>query len=264
MVEGAADLVQISASRSGVSSSPAKQHRPSVLARQFGIAKIRVQLPRGSPASILTLRHPEMVLVVVSEQSAIDGKILLEVDVIDSQPVDFARELSRLPGVASVCRIGARQSRARFRVVAEPPRHLTAAITLGVVYRYPLVVRDGQCTLVLEAEISGLRRLLRELRRICPEVKLMSWGRENIPTFPPALSSRQQALLYQAIATGYFEVPRRITLTGLASQIRRSKSSVSRALSLIENRIVEASVLPTTGPEIRTGSRFSQAPKLRR
>jgi predicted DNA binding protein len=225
----------------GAGKSTSPLHAPP--AKQFGVAKIRFLLPAGTPFSVVSRRHPELVLILVGEQPTLGGRILLELDAVDPQNLDLSKELRRAPGVVSVARLGSRQSRTRFRVVADPPRHLMLAIALEAVFRYPVVIKDGHATIIVEAEVSRLRHLLRGLRRLSGEVKLLSWGRENLPTFPPQLTSRQQALLYQAIAAGYFDVPRRITLTALANQVHRSKSSVSRALSLIENRIVEASVL---------------------
>ena len=182
---------------------------------------------------------------MLGEQPTLGGNILVEIDCVDSQPSDFTKEIRELPGVISVFRLGARQSRTRFRLIIRPHAILLLALRIGAIFRYPAVIRNGQCTLVVEASVKGLRRLMETLRARTSSVKMLSWGRENLPTFPPALSSRQQGLLYQAIAAGYFDVPRRITLTALAGQVHRSKSSVSRALSLIENRIVEASVLAT-------------------
>ena len=238
---GHVDVVPPSAVRA---SRPARAPRKRA-GNQFGVAKIRFQLPNDTPFAIISRRHPELVLILMGVQSTLGGRILLEVDAVDPQSLDLTRELRRTPGVDSVARLGSRQSRTRYRLVAVPPPHLRLAISLEAVFRYPVVIKDGHCTLVVEGEVARLRHLLRDLRRASGEVKLLSWGRENLPTFPPQLSSHQQALLYQAIAAGYFDVPRRITLTGLASQVHRSKSSVCRALSLIENRIVEASVLAT-------------------
>lgn len=206
---------------------------------------MRFQLPPETVLSVFSLRHSDLVVIVLGLQPTLGGKVVMEVDCVDSQQVDYTSEIRKLPGVLSVFRLGARQFRTRFRMVAAPPRFLTAALRIGAVFRYPVVVRNGQCTIVVEASAQGLRRMMRELRRLAEGVKVLSWGRESLPTFPPSLSSRQQGLLYQAIAAGYFDVPRRITLTALAGQVHRSKSSVSRALSLIENRIVEASVLAT-------------------
>jgi predicted DNA binding protein len=53
------------------------------------------------------------------------------------------------------------------------------------------------------------------------------------------LTSIQRALFRQALALGYFEVPRRITLTQLAHKVSRNKSSVSTTLATVERKLAE-------------------------
>jgi predicted DNA binding protein len=48
------------------------------------------------------------------------------------------------------------------------------------------------------------------------------------------------------MAAGYFAVPRRITLTGLANKLGKSKSSLSEMLANIEKKLLESALNPTS------------------
>jgi predicted DNA binding protein len=60
------------------------------------------------------------------------------------------------------------------------------------------------------------------------------------------LTEIQQQLLSQAMAAGYFAVPRGITLTDLARRLDRSKSAVSEAIAIIEKKLLESALRPTS------------------
>jgi hypothetical protein len=52
------------------------------------------------------------------------------------------------------------------------------------------------------------------------------------------LTDRQQEIFQSAKQTGYFEVPRRVSLTELAAQLAVSKGYLSRALAIVEREMV--------------------------
>jgi predicted DNA binding protein len=56
------------------------------------------------------------------------------------------------------------------------------------------------------------------------------------------LTEAQQQLLTEAMAAGYFAVPRGITLTDLARRLNRSKSSLSEAIAVIERKLLESAM----------------------
>jgi predicted DNA binding protein len=63
----------------------------------------------------------------------------------------------------------------------------------------------------------------------------------------PTLSAAQHQLLNQAMAAGYFAVPRGITLTELARRLNRSKSGISESIALIEKKLFETALRPDSG-----------------
>ncbi|MGI0054942.1 MAG: helix-turn-helix domain-containing protein [Thermoplasmata archaeon] len=56
---------------------------------------------------------------------------------------------------------------------------------------------------------------------------------------PSTLTVRQEEILRRALAEGYFDVPRRISLTALAPKIGVAMSTLSVTLAVIEKKILE-------------------------
>ena len=107
--------------------------------------------------------------------------------------------------------------------------------------RYPRFIQNGEYTVEAAAPVTQIRRLIQELRRISKAVEVLRFGRDRMRTYPPTLTARQNSLLHQALAAGYFDVPRRISLTRFAKRLGRSKSGLSEALALVEQKLAEAS-----------------------
>jgi predicted DNA binding protein len=64
------------------------------------------------------------------------------------------------------------------------------------------------------------------------------------------LTASQDAVFRAALRTGYFSVPRRISVSGLAAQLGRSKSSTSEMLSKIHQRLAESALQLDLAPVV--------------
>lgn len=211
----------------------------------FSVVKLRFEIPHNVYMYPFSRAHPDALIVVTATQNLPGGRVLAEADVIESGPSDYTNELRGLPGVISVSRLGSVGPRTRYTAIAEEPSYLMLANELEVLMRYPRFIQNGEHTIEVAARASQLRKLVTGLRQLSDNVTVMAFGRDVMRTSPPTLTPRQHALLHQALAAGYFDVPRRITLTRLARQLRRSKSGISRSLAIVERKLAESSVAAT-------------------
>jgi predicted DNA binding protein len=210
---------------------------------RLAVVRIRFEINQELPLSTLTRAHPELQASILASQPIRDGRTVLEIELTSSEPKDYASELSDLPGVLALSRLSPPGPVARYQIVIDlSPQYMRAVERVGALLRYPRLVHDGQHTVEVAARTSEIRRLLEDLRRICRDVEVLRFGRIPMSSCPSTLTPRQYALLNRALAAGYFDVPRRITLTRLAHTLGRGKSSVSRALALIEKQLAESSV----------------------
>lgn len=128
-------------------------------------------------------------------------------------------------------------SSGQARVRAElPMSSLDRAVTRsGIGPRFPFEVREGNARLLLVAPREEAAEFVRSLRADGIRVAILS-SREHHPH--EKLTDRQREIMRAAVAHGYFEVPRRVTLTELARRLHLAKSTLSETLARGEQRIV--------------------------
>jgi predicted DNA binding protein len=185
------------------------------------------------------------VVSIIATQVLPGHRILTLLDLYGPDPRDYAEASRQSPGVFAVSELGFRRARTRLQVISRMPAYLTLAERHEALLRYPRVVKNGWYVVEVAAQVCQLRELVAELRRLSRSVQIVRFGRDPMRTFPPTLTAHQHALLHHALAAGYFDVPRRVTLTELAGMLHRSKSSLSQTLARVERELAESSVIPS-------------------
>jgi predicted DNA binding protein len=209
---------------------------------RFAVVQIRFEMPHDLPIYTFSHAHPDLTLVVIAAQATSDRRVVADAEIVGCDDRDYSAEIARLPGIDSVARIGDLGHRTRYQVVLREPPYIALANDLRTLLRYPRLIQNGEYTVEVAARVSQLRLLLDGLRRLSSSVEIRRFGRDPMHSCPPSLKPAQFALLQQALTAGYFDVPRRISLTRFAESMHRSKSTLSRSLALIERELAQASV----------------------
>ncbi len=193
--------------------------------------------------------HPTIQCVVSVVQQLSDNQYLIDFEVLSSELRDYTDELAKMPAILWAKRRTPVGHRTCYLIgLGLTPEYMVVATELGALLRYPRIIENGQLAVEVIARANYLRRLIRRLRQIADDVEVLSFGAGPMRSSIGGLSGRQTALLHRALAAGYFDVPRRVNLTRFAQTLGRGKSSVSRALALIEKRLAEASLVSTSRP----------------
>jgi predicted DNA binding protein len=214
--------------------SPA--HAPSRRNRII-IMKLEARLPAKSWYTGFSKRHPEILLEVTNSQPVGESNTLAEVEIY-GPAVDWTGEIARFPDVIEVERLSEGPNLGRYRVRYRTSQIVQLTSELEVMIRYPRTVQNGMLTCETIARLSHLRRLVAALSTLGYEPRIASLRRDSLRSVRFALTLSQRALFRQALALGYFEVPRRISLSRLAEKVSRSKSSVSEMLAVVERKLV--------------------------
>jgi predicted DNA binding protein len=216
------------------------------MAHQILVVRVQFEARPGDQYDRITHAFPEMLVRGVTTQVLPDGRALAEVDIVGARVSKFLAAVREEPGVISATQLALHGTHARCRILMRPPHYLDAANALEVSARYPRIVQNGEFTVEFAGPVHRLSQLLDALKRAYANVRILRFGRERMESAPATLTHSQQALLSQALAAGYFDVPRRITLTRLAEKLGKSKSAVSQGLALVEKKLVEStSAVPT-------------------
>jgi len=117
---------------------------------------------------------------------------------------------------------------------------------LGLPMQFPVRIQAGFLNWEVVARRSEFEEVLKHARKVNPDFQVVSIRDRPLRSHLPMLTDAQQQLLSQAMAAGYFAVPRGITLTDLARRLGRSKSGLSEAVAIIERKLLESALRPTS------------------
>jgi predicted DNA binding protein len=198
--------------------------------------RLELRMPANTWYSKFTTRHPDLLLEVASYTSVPGGNTLAEVEVY-GPAIDWTHEISEFPDVFEVDRLSLQPELGRYSIRYRQTSIIGIVTELEILVRYPRTVQNGVLTCETIARLSQLRRLLAELRGAGTEPHLTPLHRDALRSVRLTLTASQSALFRQALSLGYFEVPRRISLTQLAQKVARSKSSVSEMLAVVERKL---------------------------
>ena len=189
--------------------------------------RIEVRLPEGHWAGDVTRSHPSAVLRIEEHMPLQKGRGTARASCSE----EIAETVSLHPGIEEVRSFG-KQSFV-VDIIAGGGGFLKPLLKVGVIPQTPFEVRDGW----VEWTISCAREKVRDL--------LSSFDNEEIPhrlvstrgLSNRLLTPRQRFVFDTAMQEGYYDVPRRITLTLLADVLDVAKSTLSAQLQRIESSI---------------------------
>ncbi len=133
------------------------------------------------------------------------------------------------------------KGRVKINVKTKDPYLLYAVIKCGVLVDFPVLVRDGYAFWKLVSTRERIDKLLTLFEQKKIDFTLLRIGNSpfNIEDDKNKLSLDELGVLDIAINSGFFEVPRKISLENLANKLGKSKSSLSVMLrKIIKKKIM--------------------------
>jgi hypothetical protein len=124
------------------------------------------------------------------------------------------------------------------RVTQPIPEVLLALQKSEVPRPLPFSIRGGETIWSISGIRAQLDGLVRDLEKVVDSIEILSIGNEAKEARLTQLTDRQLSLLQYAASRGYFDVPRGISLTSLANQLRISKGTLSRELARGERKVL--------------------------
>jgi hypothetical protein len=204
---------------------------------QVVVAKVVTKAPLGTWYGDFSRRHRDFVVNVINAQPVSDDDILGEFEIDDSS-TDWEKEIVMFPDVVEVDRVETISDTARYRVRYHRTSMVSLVTRSEVIFRFPVMIRNGMMYWEMVAKRSKMSRAMRVLEGAAADPRLVSLNGSSFRPVP-FLTPTQRTLFHEALASGYYDVPRRVTLTQLAVKVSRNKSSVSKMLDRIERKLAE-------------------------
>lgn len=199
-------------------------------------ARLRLTLSEGSWLADVSRAEPESTLRVTALTPDGDvGYALVALVGPDSDTV--AADVADHEFVRNVEVIGRTSRETTVQVTGRTPSFVLAGQRVGLPIELPVEVVEGATTLEVAGAHERVSRLTNELTAVgvACDVECVSRYEERARV----LTDSQRELVFDAIAAGYYDAPRRCTQTELAERRGIAKSTCSEKLQRAEDRILK-------------------------
>lgn len=197
---------------------------------------LQVETPACSWCRHASTHYPEVGLKVVSYYARNGGSALEVVEMEGPRWPHVVKDIQGISTVEEVEVLDSTERAARVRIAAQSCALPAAIEASGIVPQLPFEVAQGCDKWLLISEKEHAKEFYDNLRAQGLGVKVTYSG-EYMPN--AALTPRQQEVLEAAVKNGYYDYPRRITLSHLAERIGIAKSTLSQSLTMIESEVMK-------------------------
>lgn len=213
--------------------------------RDMPEAKLTLTIPERTWPGEITRRYPDASIRIVAAIAEAESGVGLA-EVCCPEQDGIIEDIQSHSAVDSMELLQRTHEKCLIEFRTDLPLLLFAARGSGLPLELPFEVQNGEATWALTAShesISGLGEQFDALGisysvdYLQPEVA----GTEDL------LTDRQQSLIAAAIEHGYYDTPRRCSLTELADVVGLAKSTTSETLHRAEERVMKE--FATTGIE---------------
>ena len=192
--------------------------------------RIEVRLPEGHWSGDVSRSRPEAVLRIEETMPLGRGRGTARL----SSSTNLIAELELHSGVDEVRDLG--DNRYEVDIAPGGGGYIKPIREVGVIPHSPFEVRDGWVDWMIECSADKSRELVQLLREEEIPYRVIS----TRSTGARMLTSRQRVVFDSAMNEGYWDSPRRITLSALAELLGVSKSTLSVQLHKIEGVVLNS------------------------
>ncbi|MFX1391390.1 MAG: helix-turn-helix domain-containing protein [Promethearchaeota archaeon] len=201
------------------------------------LARIKIKFPHDIWISEVYKKYPDIKMEISHflpydlEESIGNSVIEILYYNIDS----VIEEIKNHPSVFELNVIEKEENKVKFNIKTKDPYLLYAIIKCGVLVDFPVRVEDGYAYWRLISSRESIDQLLTLFEKKNIDFELLRIGVSPyiIENNKSKLTFDESNILDKAISSGFFEIPRKISLEELANSLGKSKSALSVALRKI-------------------------------
>ncbi|MBS84883.1 MAG: hypothetical protein CMA90_07175 [Euryarchaeota archaeon] len=192
--------------------------------------RIEVRLPEGHWSGDVSRQRPEAVLRIEETMPLARGRGTAKL----SSSNELTNELESHSGIEEVRDLGG--NRYEVDIAPKGGGYIKEITEVGVIPQSPFEVRDGWVDWTIECSAEKSRELVQLLRDGRVPYRVVS----TRSTGSRMLTPKQRIIFDSALNEGYWDTPRRITLSALAELLGLSKSTLSVHLHKIEGVVLNS------------------------
>lgn len=212
-------------------------------------ATLSVDVPPGTWVHAVSTAHPDADLRVLTALAGETRGVAL-VEVAASRPVAVVAAVERADDVRHLDLLWSGEAGALLHLETARLPLLEAVLEAGVPLSFPFTVTDGTATWTVTTTSDRLSTLGDRLDGVGVDYRLDRLGDVGDTAADRLLTDRQRELVRLARAAGYYESPRRATLSEVADRAGVAKSTASDVLHRAEGMVLSWVVDREDGPGI--------------
>lgn len=204
-------------------------------------AKLTVEVPEGTWIKDVSTAHPGAVFRVIAALAGDEGGVGV-VEIEAQELPEILEGMREHPSTTGVDLLQVEGGTAIVQFQTEAPLLLFAAYQSGVPVEMPFEIQDGRGSWELSASHETLSRLGEQLREFG-----ISFSVDYVQEigFHQLLTDKQQELVLKAVEMGYYDTPRKCSLSELSKEVDLAKSTCSETLHRAEEKIVKEYISST-------------------
>lgn len=197
-------------------------------------AELTIHPPERTWIYKISTKYPDVlfkVVAVITRDGSGIGLLEVSTDKIENILVDL-KDIN-----VSIDIIDKKGGKVLLRFETPNPLPIIAAKKSGVPVETPFYIKDGEINWEISAPRKNISKLRQKLDKLGlkPEVDKVV----EIPDSEKLLTDRQREVLLKAIDRGYYETPRKTSLSNIADELGIAKSTCSQILHRAEEKIVK-------------------------
>jgi hypothetical protein len=212
------------------------------------IARAQVEFPQESWNAAVSMAFPDVTFKTESiiQVSIIYDPLYKNISCVNSQLVYFkspqwesiVQLIENHPSVLNMQKWDAQENANFLNVKSEDKFILRALLQSECVIKYPVIFRNGKGIWEVLSPRKNVDYLLGMLDENKIRYKLLSIELFSDENGSVGLTRRQEKVREMALEYGYYDIPRRITLTELAKKLKIATSTLSGILRRISRTLV--------------------------
>ena len=212
------------------------------LGEGYVVCRLRIPLhPGQSYLQSVPSAYPGLLIEITGYLPVGPREVTINLRISGNVPLDDVLESIRgCPDVTSFEVMGRADHSALLRVRSRlsDPSVIKTVQEFQIVPDFPDYVKDGKVTTVVVCSGETIRGLLARLDERFPGTVVDSVRKEALNTVRTSLTPHELEMFKLAISSGYWDVPRRASVSDLAGRTRLAKSTLSEILSRIESKLL--------------------------
>ncbi|MHA1265990.1 MAG: helix-turn-helix domain-containing protein [Candidatus Helarchaeota archaeon] len=203
---------------------------------QVMIAKFEITLPQELWVAVLSKKYPDITIEIMAMLPTADmvGNALFKLKGQNLEKI--VNEIRAHPSLIELYLISDNNTSKILNIKTKDPWLLISLLKSEVILKLPVIIQNGIATWEVLAPHEKIRKFNNLLSQNNIEFQLKSLKKYKQE---PQLTARQTEVLDMAVTLGYYEIPRKITLTELANRLNIAKSTLSGILRRIDKRLLQ-------------------------